>query len=85
MALGMERRNFVEGCTEKLLSTPLYFVAFCSGCPVQVERYNLDSHLAECEYRNRECPHGCGYSILRAEDAQHSCVAELRTELELLR
>ncbi|XP_062987027.1 RING finger protein 151-like [Elgaria multicarinata webbii] len=55
------------------------------GCPVQVERRNLDSHLAVCEYRSRECPNGCGYAILSADDTQHNCVAELRTELELLR
>ncbi|XP_028592328.2 RING finger protein 151-like isoform X1 [Podarcis muralis] len=56
-----------------------------SGCPARVERRNLDSHLAVCEYRSRECPKGCGYAILSADDAQHNCVAELRTELELLR
>nr|XP_025038334.1 RING finger protein 151-like isoform X3 [Pelodiscus sinensis] len=56
-----------------------------AGCPVQIERRNLDGHLTVCEYRSRECPNGCGYTILRVEDAQHNCVAELRTELELLR
>ncbi|XP_072426324.1 RING finger protein 151 isoform X1 [Chiloscyllium punctatum] len=56
-----------------------------AGCTVQVERRNLDSHLAVCEYRSRECPNGCGYAILSADDAQHNCIAELRTELELLR
>ncbi|XP_067392648.1 RING finger protein 151-like [Emydura macquarii macquarii] len=56
-----------------------------AGCPVQIERRNLDGHLAVCEYRSRECPNGCGYTILRAEDTQHNCIAELRTELELLR
>ncbi|KAM9023559.1 RING finger protein 151-like isoform 1-T2 [Guaruba guarouba] len=56
-----------------------------AGCTVQVERRNLDGHLAVCEYRSRECPNGCGYTILSVEDTQHNCVAELRTELELLR
>ncbi|KAM9387386.1 RING finger protein 151-like [Phaethornis superciliosus] len=56
-----------------------------AGCTVQVERRNLDGHLAVCEYRSRECPNGCGYLILSAEDTQHNCIAELRTELELLR
>uniref|UniRef100_A0A8B9SL15 E3 ubiquitin-protein ligase NRDP1 n=1 Tax=Anas platyrhynchos TaxID=8839 RepID=A0A8B9SL15_ANAPL len=56
-----------------------------AGCTIQVERRNLDVHLAVCEYRSRECPNGCGYTILSAEDTQHNCVAELRTELELLR
>ncbi|XP_071410260.1 RING finger protein 151-like isoform X1 [Pithys albifrons albifrons] len=56
-----------------------------AGCTVQIERRNLDGHLAVCEYRSRECPNGCGYTILSAEDTQHNCVAELRTELELLR
>ncbi|XP_008948310.1 PREDICTED: RING finger protein 151-like [Merops nubicus] len=56
-----------------------------TGCTVQVERRNLEGHLAVCEYRSRECPNGCGYTILSAEDTQHNCVAELRTELELLR
>ncbi|KAM6275310.1 uncharacterized protein M6G45_000829 [Spheniscus humboldti] len=56
-----------------------------AGCKVQIERHNLDGHLAVCEYRSHECPNGCGYTILSAEDTQHNCVAELRTELELLR
>ncbi|KAM4027850.1 RING finger protein 151-like isoform 1-T1 [Anomaloglossus baeobatrachus] len=55
------------------------------GCPIQFERRHLDSHLAVCEHRSRECPNGCGYAILSAEDLQHNCIAELRTELELLR
>ncbi|XP_040210610.1 E3 ubiquitin-protein ligase NRDP1-like [Rana temporaria] len=56
-----------------------------AGCPAQFERKNLDSHLAVCEHRSRECPNGCGYAILSAEDLQHNCIAEMRTELELLR
>ncbi|XP_075070530.1 E3 ubiquitin-protein ligase NRDP1-like [Mixophyes fleayi] len=56
-----------------------------AGCSAQFERRHLDGHLAVCEHRSRECPNGCGYAILSAEDLQHSCVAELRTELELLR
>uniref|UniRef100_A0A6G1RN76 Ring finger protein 151 n=1 Tax=Hypotaenidia okinawae TaxID=2861861 RepID=A0A6G1RN76_9GRUI len=56
-----------------------------AGCTAQIERRNLDGHLAVCEFRSRECPNGCGYTILSAEDTQHNCVAELRTELELLR
>ncbi|KAM3927759.1 RING finger protein 151-like [Leptodactylus fuscus] len=56
-----------------------------AGCPVQFERRHLDSHLAVCDHRSRECPNGCGYAILSAEDLQHNCIAELRTELELLR
>ncbi|XP_018415688.1 PREDICTED: E3 ubiquitin-protein ligase NRDP1-like [Nanorana parkeri] len=56
-----------------------------AGCPAQFERRNLDSHLAACEHRSRECPNGCGYAILSAEDLQHNCIAEMRTELELLR
>ncbi|XP_077127088.1 RING finger protein 151-like [Ranitomeya variabilis] len=56
-----------------------------AGCPVQFERRLLDSHLAVCEHRSRECPNGCGYTILSAEDLRHNCIAELRTELELLR
>lgn len=64
-----------------------YSQVACSnaGCLVQVQRRNLDNHLATCEYRSRDCPNGCGYAILNIEDAQHNCVAELRTELELLR
>ncbi|MGH0151237.1 UNVERIFIED_CONTAM: hypothetical protein FKN15_040559 [Acipenser sinensis] len=56
-----------------------------TSCPMQVERRNLEAHLAICEYRSRECPNGCGYTILNADDTHHNCVAELRTELELLR
>ncbi|KAI1894158.1 hypothetical protein AGOR_G00112940 [Albula goreensis] len=56
-----------------------------TGCPMQVERRTLEAHLSVCEFRSRECPNGCGYTILSCDDTQHSCVAELRTELELLR
>ncbi|XP_026546634.1 E3 ubiquitin-protein ligase NRDP1-like [Notechis scutatus] len=56
-----------------------------NACPVHVERRNLYNHVVVCEFRTRECPNGCGYVILGPEDAQHNCVAELRTELELLR
>ncbi|XP_072107967.1 RING finger protein 151 [Mobula birostris] len=56
-----------------------------AGCTVQVERRSLEAHMAVCECRSRECSNGCGYAILSADDAQHNCIAELRTELELLR
>ncbi|XP_029447566.1 RING finger protein 151-like isoform X2 [Rhinatrema bivittatum] len=64
-----------------------YTLVSCSnaGCPVQVERSNLETHLAVCEHRSQECPNGCGYAILSAEDLQHNCIAELKTEIELLR
>ncbi|XP_044279942.1 uncharacterized protein LOC123020373 isoform X2 [Varanus komodoensis] len=77
---------FITVAAQKIAS-PLICQSFdhFTGCPVQVERRNLNSHLAVCEYRNRECPNGCGYGILSADDAHHNCVAELRTELELLR
>ncbi|XP_068942734.1 E3 ubiquitin-protein ligase NRDP1-like isoform X3 [Petaurus breviceps papuanus] len=52
---------------------------------VQVERCNLSGHLAACEYESRECPRGCGYTVLKLEDVQHNCIAELRSELELHR
>ncbi|XP_070604178.1 E3 ubiquitin-protein ligase NRDP1-like [Erythrolamprus reginae] len=56
-----------------------------NDCPVQVERRNLYSHMIVCGFQTRECPNGCGVLILSHEDAQHNCVAGLRTELEFLR
>ncbi|KAM9851848.1 E3 ubiquitin-protein ligase PDZRN3 [Aulostomus maculatus] len=56
-----------------------------SGCPVQVERRGLEAHLSECNFRSRECPNGCGHTLLSIEQSQHNCVAELRTEVEMLR
>ncbi|XP_043832924.1 RING finger protein 151-like [Dromiciops gliroides] len=56
-----------------------------TGCPVQVERHNLNGHLVACEYRSQECPKGCGYTVFNLEDMQHNCIAELRSEVELLR
>ncbi|XP_010883029.2 RING finger protein 151 [Esox lucius] len=56
-----------------------------TGCPVQVERRGLESHLSECEFRSRACPSGCGHTLHSTDQSQHNCVAELRTELELLR
>nr|XP_046159338.1 RING finger protein 151-like isoform X4 [Oncorhynchus gorbuscha] len=65
---------------------PFTFISCSStGCPVQVERRGLESHLLECEFRSRACLSGCGHTLLSVDQSQHNCVAELRTELELLR
>ncbi|XP_061574351.1 RING finger protein 151 [Cololabis saira] len=56
-----------------------------SGCPVQVERRGLEAHLLECNFRSRECSNGCGHTLLSIDQSQHNCVAELRTEVEMLR
>ncbi|KAF0045383.1 hypothetical protein F2P81_001912 [Scophthalmus maximus] len=55
------------------------------GCPVQVERRGLEAHLSECNFSSRECPNGCGHTLLSTDQSQHNCVAELRTEVEMLR
>ena len=55
------------------------------GCEEILERRLLDAHLAVCEYRSSKCPSGCGLTILSSELDAHNCVAELRTEIELLR
>ncbi|XP_017579318.2 RING finger protein 151 isoform X1 [Pygocentrus nattereri] len=54
-------------------------------CPVQVSRHSLEAHLCVCEYRNRMCASGCGYTLTSTEEAQHNCISELRAELDLLR
>ncbi|KAG7475333.1 RING finger protein 151-like [Solea senegalensis] len=54
-------------------------------CPVQVERRGLEAHMSECNFRSRACPNGCGHTLLSADQSQHNCVAELRTEVEILR
>ncbi|KAK7886770.1 hypothetical protein WMY93_026391 [Mugilogobius chulae] len=56
-----------------------------TGCPVQVERRGLEAHLSECSFRSRSCPNGCGHTLLSTDQLQHNCVAELRTEVEMLR
>uniref|UniRef100_A0A674DR22 Ring finger protein 41, like n=1 Tax=Salmo trutta TaxID=8032 RepID=A0A674DR22_SALTR len=61
------------------------YICYQCGCPVQVERRGLESHLLECEFRSRACPSGCGHTLLSVDQSQHNCVAVLRTELELLR
>ena len=70
----------------------------CPTCAQYVaNEEELQRHLdTECAFRElgagleggawrRECPHGCGLELLSAEDAEHSCVAELRTAMELVR
>ncbi|XP_019965374.1 RING finger protein 151 isoform X2 [Paralichthys olivaceus] len=54
-------------------------------CPVQIERRGLEAHLSECNFCSRECPNGCGHTLLSTDQSQHNCVAELRTEVEMLR
>uniref|UniRef100_A0A8C5I248 RING finger protein 151-like n=1 Tax=Gouania willdenowi TaxID=441366 RepID=A0A8C5I248_GOUWI len=61
------------------------YVCYYCGCPVQVERRGLEAHLSECNFRSRECPNGCGHILLTIDQSQHNCVAELRTEVEMLR
>ncbi|KAL6109193.1 uncharacterized protein ACO6RY_12385 [Pungitius sinensis] len=56
-----------------------------TGCSLQVERRGLEAHLSECNFRSRECPYGCGHTLLSIDQSQHNCVAELRTEVEMLR
>uniref|UniRef100_A0A3Q4AJ79 Uncharacterized protein n=1 Tax=Mola mola TaxID=94237 RepID=A0A3Q4AJ79_MOLML len=55
-----------------------------TGCPVQVERRGLEAHLSECNFR-KDCPNGCGHTLLSPDQSQHNCVAELRVEVEMLR
>ncbi|KAM6968397.1 uncharacterized protein rnf41l [Aplochiton taeniatus] len=62
-----------------------YIACSNTGCPVQVERRGLEGHLSECEFCSRACPNGCGHTLLSMDQSQHNCVAELRTEVELLR
>uniref|UniRef100_A0A670YB99 RING-type domain-containing protein n=1 Tax=Pseudonaja textilis TaxID=8673 RepID=A0A670YB99_PSETE len=57
------------------------------GCEIVCSLESIDSHECDCEYTPIPCPNngsGCGYVILGPEDAQHNCVAELRTELDQL-
>lgn len=51
---------------------------------MQIERRGLEAHLSECNFR-RECPKGCGHTLLSSDQSQHNCVAELRSEVEMLR
>ncbi|XP_077382379.1 E3 ubiquitin-protein ligase NRDP1 isoform X2 [Festucalex cinctus] len=61
------------------------YVCYHCGCPTQVERRGLEAHLSECNFCSRECPNGCGHTLLSTEQSQHNCVAELRSEVEMLR
>ena len=87
--------NFENGCT---LVTQLEHIAkhesecgfalmTCPNrlCGAQMERRELDAHLATCVHRTRGCPKGCGLTILNSEIETHNCVAELRIEMELVR
>lgn len=56
-----------------------------NGCQLSIERKHLNGHMSTCEFRSSLCEGGCGHSVLDSEKDSHNCVAELRTELELLR
>lgn len=68
-----------------LLHVRLVRLCVLSGCSLQVERRGLEAHLSECNFRSRECPNGCGHTLFSIDQSQHNCVAELRTEVEMLR
>ena len=55
-----------------------------TNCGMELERRTLDLHLLVCQHRTKTCPRGCGLTVLNSELDLHNCVAELRTELELL-
>ncbi|XP_077951185.1 uncharacterized protein rnf41l isoform X1 [Gasterosteus aculeatus] len=61
------------------------YTCYHCGCSLQVERRGLEAHLSECNFRSRECPNGCGHTLFSIDQSQHNCVAELRTEVEMLR
>ncbi|XP_035695698.1 serine/arginine repetitive matrix protein 2-like [Branchiostoma floridae] len=52
------------------------------GCDIQVLRINMDDHRGVCDYHRETCLKGCGISILRKEQAGHSCILELKKKLE---
>eukprot|EP00058_Branchiostoma_floridae_P021663 XP_002607153.1 hypothetical protein BRAFLDRAFT_118654 [Branchiostoma floridae] len=52
------------------------------GCDTQVLRINMDDHRGVCDYHRETCLKGCGISILRKEQAGHSCILELKKKLE---
>ncbi|XP_057690719.1 RING finger protein 151 isoform X2 [Corythoichthys intestinalis] len=52
-------------------------------CPTHVEKRSMEAHLSECKFCTRKCPSGC---ILRpSEQSRQNCVAELHTEIKMLR
>ncbi|KAI5092272.1 RING finger protein 151 [Silurus meridionalis] len=61
------------------------YLCYHCGYPKQVSQHSLEAHLCVCEYRNRMCTRGCGYTLSNADKAQHNCISELRAELDLLR
>ncbi|XP_078610439.1 uncharacterized protein LOC144881319 isoform X2 [Branchiostoma floridae x Branchiostoma japonicum] len=52
------------------------------GCDLKVLRLNMDDHHGVCDYHRETCLKGCGISILRKEQAGHSCILELKKKLE---
>ncbi|XP_019616768.1 PREDICTED: uncharacterized protein LOC109464267 isoform X3 [Branchiostoma belcheri] len=52
------------------------------GCDLHILRINMDAHNGVCDYHRDTCLKGCGISILRKEQAGHSCVLELKKRLE---
>ncbi|XP_052817878.1 RING finger protein 151-like [Mya arenaria] len=54
-------------------------------CTFFAARRVVDDHVRCCEYSRKECPNGCGLLITRPAEADHNCIQELRTSLEVLR
>lgn len=59
----------------------------CSNerCLFYASRQEVHDHERTCKYGQRECPHGCGFTMTRQSHLDHNCVQELRTALEVLR
>lgn len=54
-------------------------------CHVSITRKDISQHLSVCEFRTKDCPNGCGLTMITPEDSNHSCIAELKTCIDILR
>ncbi|XP_045194626.2 RING finger protein 151-like [Mercenaria mercenaria] len=54
-------------------------------CTYYAARQEIDDHVKRCEFSRKECPKGCGLLLARPSDADHNCIQELKTCIEVLR
>ncbi|XP_041376154.1 RING finger protein 151-like [Gigantopelta aegis] len=55
------------------------------GCHKSVPRGAMEEHLESCETGTKECAKGCGLRLSSADVKEHSCIAELKSSIEILR
>lgn len=95
LRLRIRCKNFRKGCEHiSNLETVSKHEEVCpqqpvpcpnKGCTCTFSPAELEQHMLKCEFGSRECTKGCGLTVTTLDEREHNCIAELRSNIQLLR